>query len=220
MIQRRIQLFRQSQVSGTWDEDEYGLKTDEDTSYDDVKELYDAINDSSRTSDYDIWKAKLEAIFDVDIFLKWLAANSVMQNWDTYGVMTHNYFLYNNPDTGKFEWIPWDNNEALEDNNRCLSLTMFSVSSSWPLINYILDDDDYKATYKAYVQSFADNFFNSTYMNPVYETYEALIESYVTAEISGYTYTSSSEFSAAVSGLKSHVSSRNTSANSYAASSL
>ena len=27
--------------------------------------------------------------------------------------MTHNYFLYNDPDTGKLNWIPWDNNEAL-----------------------------------------------------------------------------------------------------------
>ena len=77
------------------------FQTDDDTSYDDVKELYDAINDSLRTSasDYASWKAALEAIFDVDIFLKWLAANTVMQNWDTYGVMTHNYFIYNNPET-------------------------------------------------------------------------------------------------------------------------
>jgi len=207
-------------ASGTYDEDEYGLKTDDDTSYADIEELYDAINDSSRTSDNATWKANLEAIFDVDIFLKWLAANSVMQNWDTYGVMTHNFFLYNNPDTGKFEWIPWDNNEALDDNNRCLSMTMSSVGSDWPLIKYILDDDDYKTDYKAYIQSFADSLFYYDRMETIYDDYKDLITSYVTAEISGYTYTSSSEFTTAVSGLKSHVSSRNSSANDYASSSL
>lgn len=203
-------------ASGTFDEDEFGLQTDDDISYDDVTELYNAINDSTRTSDYSTWKTNLEGIFDVDIFLKWLAANSVMQNWDTYGVMSHNYFIYNNPDTGKFEWIPWDNNEALDNNNRCLSLTMSSVDEEWPLIKYILDDSDYKTTYKEYVQSFADSYFNTTYLNPIYETYQTLIEDYVTAEVSGYTYTSALKFSAAVSALKTHASTRNTAADTYA----
>ncbi len=60
----------------------------------------------------------LEAVFDVDTFLNWLAVNTVIQNWDTYGVMQHNYYLYNNPETGQLVWIPWDNNESFKTNGQ------------------------------------------------------------------------------------------------------
>ena len=45
------------------------------------------------------------------------AVNGVMQNWDTYGRMAHNYVVYNDPGTGLLTWIPWDSNEALKDGN-------------------------------------------------------------------------------------------------------
>lgn len=208
-------------ASGTFDTAEYDLKTDDDETYEDITELYEAINDSSRTTDLSAWQTDLEAIFDVDIFLKWLAANSVMQNWDTYGVMPQNFYLYHNPDTAKFEWIPWDNNEALIDHPRCLSLNMASVDSNWPLIKYILDVSDYKTAYKGYVADFAGDFFNGSSsvvynVNDRYDTYEALIEDYVTKERPGYTFTSASRFSAAVSELKTHTTERYISALNYA----
>ncbi|MDC7243601.1 MAG: CotH kinase family protein, partial [Sphaerochaetaceae bacterium] len=190
-------------ASGTYDEDEYGLKTDSDESYEDILELYNAINDEDLVSD----KTDLEAIFDVDIFLKWLAANTVMQNWDTYGVMPHNYFLYNNPDN-TFEWIPWDSNEALTYSSRCLDLDMEEVEDEWPLIRYILDDVTYTETYKSYVNDFAKDYFNEDYLNDIYDDYKDLIEDYVTAETSDYTFTSSNKFSSACIELKAHTSDR------------
>ncbi len=208
-------------ASGTYDEDEYGLKTDDDETYEDISTLYDAINDTDSTE----WKSNLEAIFDVDTFLKWLAANSVMQNWDTYGVMPHNFFLYDNPDTNKFEWIPWDNNEALVSNNRCLDLDMEDITIdeineyNWPLIRYILDDSDYETTYKDYVEEFATSYFNATYLNPIFTTYKSLISDSVSSEEYGYTFTSESEFTAAVETLKEHTTERNTAALEYSESS-
>jgi spore coat protein CotH len=208
--------------SGTYNTEDFGLQTD-DESYTDILALYDAINNSSQTISSDEWIEELDTVFDVDIFLKWLAANTVMQNWDTYGVMTHNYFLYSNPaNENKFEWIPWDSNEALESNNRCLSLTMSSVDEEWPLIRYILDNASCKTNYKTYVDDFADSYFYTSRMQNIYEGadeaggYKNLIETYVDKEITGYTFTSSSEFSSAVDALIVQVGQRNTAANNYA----
>ena len=39
------------------------------------------------------WRANLETVIDTNVFLKYLAVNTVVQNWDTYGRMTHNYYL-------------------------------------------------------------------------------------------------------------------------------
>jgi spore coat protein H len=79
----------------------------------DIKRLYAVLHASTRTSDPAAWRSELESIFDVDTFLEWLALSGAMQHWDTYGAMTHNYYLYNNPETGRLTWISWDHNMIL-----------------------------------------------------------------------------------------------------------
>ena len=120
------------------------------------------------------------------MFLKYLAVNTVIQNWDTYGRMTHNYYLYNNPDTSKLTWIPWDNNEALQIGKMGGSLPLdFSGlnTSEWPLIGYLYQDEAYKAQYDAYVQEVVDDAFSVSTIQSLYATYSALIEPYATSEV-------------------------------------
>lgn len=205
---------------GTFNEDEYEKKTNEDEAdFSDVQALLTAINDDLRTTDAATWRANLETVFDTDVFLKYLAVNTVIQNWDTYGRMTHNYFLYNNPDTSKLTWIPWDNNEALQDGKRGGSLALdFSDLNTleWPIIGYMYQDEVYKAKYKTYLQEVVDGAFNVSSMQALYDSYAALIATYATSEIDGYTFlNSSADFQTAVNQLKSHVSSRTSAVNTY-----
>ncbi len=103
-------------AEGTFSEDVFVKKTNEDEAdWSDILSLFAALHDDTRTTDPAAWRTNLEAVFDTDVFLKYLAVNTVIQNWDTYGRMTHNYYLYNDPDTGRLTWIPWDNNEALQE---------------------------------------------------------------------------------------------------------
>lgn len=92
--------------------DSFEKETNEDEAdYSDVEAMFGALHAETRTSDPAAWRSGLEAVFDVDGFLRWLAVNTVVQNWDTYGQMAHNYYLYN--DAGQLTWIPWDNNMAM-----------------------------------------------------------------------------------------------------------
>ncbi len=204
---------------GSYDEGEFELKTNEDScDYSDVKSLYDVLHSSSRTSDEEAWKLELEKVLDVDNFLKWLAANIVIQNWDTYGRMTHNYFLYNNPENGLLCWIPWDNNEAFQYGKQsgALGISLSSVGSSWPLISYIIGVDEYEAQYKVYLKKFIDEVFVVEDMDATYDAYYSLLKEYAYAEESGYTYIyNDSYFDSAITTLKSHVQSRNDVVNSY-----
>ncbi len=207
--------------SGSYDTEEFYLKTNLTTcDYSDVRALYDAINASGRTSNQASWMSAVESAFDVDVFMKWLAVNSTVQNWDTYGNMAHNYFIYNNPSTGQLTWIPWDNNEALQSGGGQSSSiepsSMSRVSSSWPLISYLIAIDDYKALYDGYLRDFIDNYFTSDIMTARYTAYSDLIKQYAYDEVSGYTFLNSdASFDAAITTLKSHVSSRYTTVNSY-----
>ena len=206
--------------AGTYSESEYVKKTNEDEAdYTDVASLLAILNDEIRTTDPTTWRANLEEVLDTDVFLKYLAVNTVIQNWDTYGRMTHNYYLYNDPDTSKLTWIPWDNNEALELGNMGGSLPLdFSGlnASEWPLIGYLYQDVIYKTQYDLYVQDVVDDAFNVNTIQSQYATYAALIEPYATSEVSGYSFlNNSSEFQIAVNELNSHVVSRATAVSDY-----
>lgn len=205
---------------GTYDEDEYEKKNNEDEAdFSDVSNLLSILHHSSRTTDAVTWRTNLDDVFDTHVFLKYLAANTVIQNWDTYGKMTHNYYLYNNPNTNKLTWIPWDNNEALQLGKRGGSLPLdFSGMnpSEWPLIGYLYADDVYKEQYDTYVQEITDNSFSASNIQSQYATYSALIQPYATTELDGYTFLNNSlEFQTAISILNSHVVERATAVNTY-----
>lgn len=189
-------------ASGTFNEEEMDLKTNEDEAdYSDIKALYDLLNRDTRTSNESEWKTDLEEIFNVDNYLKYLAVNNVIQNWDTYGIMTHNYFLYN--DEGKLTWIPWDNNEAFQEGKMdgALSLGMDEVTSDWPIIRYIIDIEEYESKYRNYVKEFSEGIFTSERMNSLLSTYETLIGEYASLE--------NADFSTEVDNLKAFIETRN-----------
>ena len=101
-------------TAGSFDEEGYDKETNKKADdYSDVEALLETLNSDLRLSDPSSWRAQLETVFDMDDFLQWLAANTVMQNWDTYGSMSHNYYLYHDPVSDQLVWIPWDNNQSL-----------------------------------------------------------------------------------------------------------
>ncbi|MDW5288524.1 CotH kinase family protein [Formosa sp. PL04] len=207
-------------AEGTFSEDVFVKKTNEDDAdFTDIEALFAALHADNRASDPEAWRAELETILDTDTFLKYLAVNTVIQNWDTYGRMTHNYFLYNNPDTARLSWIPWDNNEALQRGNAegALALDFSNLNDSqWPLIGYMYADETYKTQYDTYVQETIDNAFNTSTIQAKYATYSALVEPYATTEVEGFTFlNSSADFQIAINELNNHVLERASTANSY-----
>jgi spore coat protein H len=206
-------------ANGSYNISQFYRKTNLETSdYSDVRAFYDALNSPLRTSDPTAWKTKLEIAFNVPHFLKWLAANTVIQNWDTYGKMSHNYYLYNDPATGKLTWIPWDNNESLRPGKQggALSLSFTEVTSGWPLIRYIINDNSYTLIYKNYLASFIQNPFSVTSFQDRIDRQTLLIRQYAISEIQGFTFLSSpSVFDPAIIEIKQHVQNRNTAVKSY-----
>lgn len=186
--------------------------------YSDVYALYQAINSSERSSDPESWKAEVNTCFNVDVFLQWLAANTGMQNWDTYGIMTHNYYLYNNPDNGMLTWIPWDNNEALQEGKQggALSLSLNEVGSNWPLINYLVDVKEYRQVYEDYLLEFTEGVFSPDRMIALYTQYHELLQDYAYAESAPCTFIfNDADFDSAIETLKQHVQTRSTAILNY-----
>jgi spore coat protein CotH len=194
-------------AAGTFSEQAFEKQTNQDEGdWSDIEAIFDALHAGTRTSDPETWRAGLEAVFDVDGFLNWLAVNTVVQNWDTYGGMTHNYYLYHDPTTDQIVWIPWDNNEALSSGKRnILPLSLNEVGADWPLIRYLLDDEVYYPQYVAYVEAVINTAFDPEKMETTYRELAALIEPYVLSENTEHTFLQSeADFYAAIEELVEH----------------
>lgn len=188
----------------------------------DIQKFYDVLHSTLRTSNPTQWKSNLEAVFDVDGFLKYLAVNNTIQNWDSYGRIAHNYYLYNDPKMGKFRWIIWDCNLAFDEGPaifKSLTFEMNEVNNFlWPLIGYIKDDNAYKATYKSYVKDFYSTTFATSRMSSIISSQQSLLTPSAIKEEPGYTFLTGgvSGFNSAVTDLQNHCATRVTDARNYA----
>jgi len=112
--------------------------------------------------DYD-FQQRLYEKFDIDGYLKVLAMDVFLNNWDSYADNGRNYFIYDNPETGKLHWIPWDYNLAMWKKN----LALFPK------------DNDSKYNYKPLIWRISENEFLKekyyktfcTLLNKVIDTY-------------------------------------------------
>lgn len=202
-----------------YDETSFDKETNEDNAdYSDIKAMYEALHADRQNSS--VWREGLEKVFDVNGFLHWLAVNTTIQNWDTYGKMSHNYYLYNDPGDGLIHWIPWDNNEALKGTGKSmmmngpisLDISSEEVNDNWPLIRYLIDDPVYHAKYVNFVEATVKNVFYADRMISIYKKAHELIMPYVIGDLkeeSGYTFLSSeTAFDTELDYLINHVESR------------
>jgi spore coat protein CotH len=186
--------------------------------------VFEALHSEKRTSDPAAWRAGLESVFDVDAFIRWLAVDTIIQNWDTYGSMGHNYYLYTDPADGLVTWIPWDNNMALSASmapgggNRAernpgrgsvRELDLSAVGQQWPLIRYLMDDPVYLAQYRQYLEETIQGVWQPEKLESAYRSYHDLIAPYVEKEEQGYSQVASIDvFNQALDELIEHASQR------------
>ncbi len=195
-------------------EESFAKKTNElAADWSDVSGAIDALH-ASRT-DAAGWRRGLEQVFDVDGFLLWLATNTVVQDWDTYGNMAHNYYLYGDPtDGGRLRWIPWDHNMSFglpTGQKPPLGLDMADVTSDWPLIRFLLDDPTYADLYWSHVAMFTDSVFDQASMEARLTAAHDLIAPYVVGaegEQPGRTSSTADSFGSSLADLVDHVAAR------------
>ena len=200
--------------------DDFEKKTNEAIAdWSDIQALYDALHSGTRTTNVEKWKEDLESLFDVNGFLKYLAVNNTIQNWDTYGNMTHNYYLYHDPADDLIKWIPWDNNEAFNSNGgryNPLSFSMSEVSDDWPLISFLIEIPEYQEIYENHLQDFIDGPFMTEKVSATYSSLDLIISTSATSEVTDYTFLiNSGSYSSAVSQIKTHASQRKTAVQAY-----
>lgn len=91
----------------TWNAYEDRYKPDNKPTDEQKKRLIDFTKLISSGSD-EAFAKEVGSYLDVEAFLKFIAANTLLSNLDSYLGFGHNYYLYLVPKTYKFVFIPWD----------------------------------------------------------------------------------------------------------------
>ena len=143
---------------------------------DDWSDLLGFLNVLNNTPDIS-FKTEIEKVFNVDGFLSYLAANTVLSSLDSIAGRNCNFYLYHNPVSDKFELLPWDLNEVfgnhtLPRDNGLTADEMLTLDIRNPvstgdhiLIERILNVPEYMTDYLSRIQTLVEGYFSPAAMH-------------------------------------------------------
>jgi len=154
----------------------YKKKTnEEEDDWSDFIHFLDVLNNTPDNQ----FKAELETVFNIDGFLSYLAANTVLSNMDSIAGRNANFYLYNNADTGLFEFIPWDLNMSFGwyDSAGAIELDIYhpthGIDEDHVLVDRVLAVPEYVAVYEDRIRALIDGCFSPENMTArIDELYE------------------------------------------------
>lgn len=139
----------------------------------DLVNLIDNINNTPASGFYDT----LETNLNTTPFIQQWAARNLFVDLDAYFHAPHNYYLYHNTATNKFEWSTWDVSVAFgfypfwtEDSTEKVSILM----AMNPLVIQMLAESTYKTTYLNTICDYLD-YLDTSVMSPIIDSLAAVI---------------------------------------------
>lgn len=161
----------------------YELKTNEDINdYSDLSNFIDMLNNTP-VNDF---PTNLEPIFNVNLYLKTLAFEILTGHWDGYAFNQNNYYLYHNPTTNRFEYIPYDMDNTFGIDWFNIDWTTRDIynwaENGRPLANRLLENDEYRNRFSFYINLIIADVLNTTNFFPRIDVLKDMITPYAEAD--------------------------------------
>ena len=156
----------------------YGKENNLEEDYSDIINLCYVIDGVEYSSPEDFVEA-LEEVFNVDTFLRYMAVITLTMNWDSYPFTGNNFFLFNNPVSGKFEWIPWDISWGGNVSAPLFERESNEMSQYAPLFDRVFEVEKYRLQFAAYLDLLMREFFNYEKIYEVTRDYHMIIAPYI-----------------------------------------
>jgi spore coat protein CotH len=149
----------------------YELKTNEDV--DDYSRFVSLVNILNNRKNESSFPQEIEGIFDVNGYLKALAAEVLIGHWDNYFYNKNNYFIYDHPNTKQFTYIPYDMDNTFGVHWGVSNIHERDIHQ-WgnpnvyaPLAESLLARSTYRKQYEYYVYQAVQDFYNEDSLYPV-----------------------------------------------------
>jgi hypothetical protein len=158
----------------------YGkMNNEEEADYSDIIALCRVLDGTDYASE-DEFRRALESVLNVDDFLRYLAVSVILDNWDSYPYTGNNYYLFNNPVSNRFEWIPWDLTWGENAQAPPFQRSGPTLAQRAPLYDRVLQVKQYRSQYAAYLDLLLRGWFNPRNIADLAGRYHRLIAPYVT----------------------------------------
>ncbi len=158
----------------------YELKTNNTADdYSDLAHFIDVLNNCASDS----LQLKLDQVFNVQSYLKYLVIEFMTGHWDGYSYNNNNYYLYHNLASNKFEFIPYDTDNTygidwMNINWGTRNIYNWASSDPRPLTKRILQNPLYRNEFSFYIKQFLKEYFNTQKMFPEIDSIYTMIYGY------------------------------------------
>jgi len=163
----------------------YNLQTNKsEDNYDNLANFIDVLNNTPTNT----LMETLEPIFNVNAYLKNLAVEVIIGQWDGYAYNKNNYYLYENPITDKIEYIHFDldNTIGIDFLNRDWGIrNVYSwkkTSELRPLFSRIMEIQTYRDRYTYYLRELLENYYKPEVLNPKIDIIKSMIQTSAEAD--------------------------------------
>lgn len=160
---------------------DYEKKTNEDLNdWTDLVELINVINNSSDP------EQELPKVLNTDRALWYFALSNIFVNLDSYIFSSHNYYIYEDPSSHVFDFLPWDLNESFGTFPPSLPIKKVEfptidtkAPNRNPLLKKMMSINTYKQIYYAHYRTILNEYFNTDSIMSFINIAKPLIEEFV-----------------------------------------
>lgn len=139
----------------------YELTTNEETG--DFSQLVRLISNLTNTS-WTVFPDSIEKLMDIKTVLQYMAINTLIGGWDDYWSLMNNYYLYYEPASDKFTFIPYDYDNTFGvdwSGHNWRTANPYNkpkvVGGARPLVEKILAIPQYRNLYSHFLHFYKDN---------------------------------------------------------------
>ena len=157
----------------------YGkMNNQAEADYSDIVNLCRVVDGTQYASAAELAQA-LEGVINVDAFLRYMAVITILDNWDSYPYTGNNYYLFKNPASGRFEWIPWDLAWGENSQAGLFPTPGAGLVERAPLVDQVFGVESYRSRYLAYIDLLLRYWFTEENVSGQVERFHRLIAPYV-----------------------------------------
>lgn len=148
---------------------------------DDYSDLAHFINRLHLSSEEE-FQENINRVFNVDMFLRTLAVDIFVGNWEGYSFNIGNYYLYHNPRTDKFEYIPYqlENTFGIDELSQdwaTRNLYTWTPKDKFiPLHERILKVPDFRNMFSYYMSKLVKKYANSASLGAAIDCRKKMIQ--------------------------------------------
>ncbi len=141
--------------------------------YDDRHELYE-LTRALRADDEDLLEL-VEPLIDLDAYISFWATESLIGHWDGYNGNQNNFFLYLEPTSRKFHFIPWGTDGAFATSPLVVGVPPLAVSAFGMLPYRLYGLPEIRARYFDRLRELLDTVWNEEALLAEIDSYAAVL---------------------------------------------